>query len=94
MSSIDLFWVPDVGDKVRICKSAMWRHRGIAGSDGPHTVISDAGSIQSNGDVFRMFWVTRDGPITYRTDAKGRRHEIKPSSQVPVCLEDIEPFTT
>lgn len=93
MSATDLFWEPAVGEKVRIRQSAMWRHRGVIGSDGPHTVISDAGSIESNGEFFRMFWITRDGPISYRTDAKGRRHEIKPSSQTPVCLQDIEPVT-
>lgn len=89
----DLFWEPAVGDKVRIRQSAMWRHRGITGSDGPHTVIKDAGTIESAGVPFRMFWITRDGPVTHRVDAKGRRQEIRPTSQSPVCLDEIEPAT-
>lgn len=86
--STDLFWEPAVGEKVKFRQSAMWRRGGTQGADGPHTVVSDAGSI----DGHRMFWVTPDGPVTYRTDTKGRRHEIRPTSQTPTCLDEIEPF--
>lgn len=89
----DLFWEPAVTDKVQFRKSALWRHGGIAGSEGPHTVVKDAGTVEYKGEHFRMFWITADGPVRYRTDTKGRRHEIRPSSQTPVCLEDIEPYT-
>ncbi len=93
MNAIDLFWEPAVGDKVRFRTASMSRHGGLIGSDGPHTVVRDAGSIESNGETFRMFWITADGPVTYRTDTKGRRHEIRPTMQTPVCLQDIEPAT-
>lgn len=89
--SIDLFWEPKIGDKVRWKKCALKRHGGLIGSDGPHTVVRDAGTLTCAGESFRMFWITADGPITFRTDAKGRRHEIRPTSQSPACLDDIEP---
>lgn len=88
----DLFWVPAVGDKVKFRQSAMWRRGGTAGADGAHTVISDAGTVENSGQAYRMFWLTADGPVTYRTDKKGRRHEIKPTSSTPACLDEIEPF--
>lgn len=93
MSTTDLFWEPLVGEKVKIKDSAMWRHGGITGSDGLHTVVMDAGTIEQNGESHRMFWITRDGPVRTWTDKKGRVRVERPTSQIPISLEEIEPCT-
>lgn len=84
----DLFWEPYVGEKVVIRQSAMNRHGGVGGCDGPHTVMADAGQI----DGFRIFWIRPDGPAVKRTNQKGRVWIEYPTRQTPAFLEELEPM--
>jgi len=88
----DLFWTPAKGDKVQLKPAQLQRCKYLPGVSGPHTVISDISRIDCRGELVQMVWITPDGPVTRRTDAKGRVREERPNYQSPVNVQDIEPY--
>jgi hypothetical protein len=84
----DLFWHPKVGERVLIRPGSHAAQFKTAASLAiRQEVTKDAGEV----DGHPMVWITPTGPVTYRTDKRGRQIADKPTHQTPVLVEELMP---